>query len=124
MDALEAARERTPDYEHHQGYVLIALQNAFYQVLHAPTFADGVVATVMGGGDTDTNAAIAGALLGAIHGVDAIPAQWRAAVLACRPRRGAPGVGRPRPEALWPVDALELAQQLLDTGRQAAAAPN
>ena len=30
--------------------------------------------TVMAGGDTDTNAAIAGALLGAVHGRDAIPA--------------------------------------------------
>lgn len=30
----------------------------------------------MRGGDTDTNAAICGALLGAVYGRDAIPAQW------------------------------------------------
>ncbi len=30
------------------------------------------------GGDTDTNAAVAGALLGAAHGVDAIPPTWLA----------------------------------------------
>jgi cyclic 2,3-diphosphoglycerate synthetase len=75
---------------------------------------------LMGGGDTDTNAAIAGALLGAIHGLAAIPAQWRDAVLTCRPRRGALGVQQPRPEALWPGDALELAEQLLAAGRRAA----
>ena len=28
------------------------------------------------GGDTDTNAAVAGALLGAAHGAAAIPADW------------------------------------------------
>ena len=28
------------------------------------------------GGDTDTNAAVAGALLGALHGVGAIPPDW------------------------------------------------
>ena len=32
------------------------------------------------GGDTDTNAAVAGALLGAAHGVDAIPVSWLGAL--------------------------------------------
>ena len=44
--------------------MLVALQNAFRVALHTTNFEDGVVATVMRGGDTDTNAAIAGALLG------------------------------------------------------------
>ncbi len=35
---------------------------------------------VLLGGDTDTNAAIAGALLGAVHGRDAIPSTWRRAL--------------------------------------------
>ena len=30
-----------------------------------------------GGGDTDTVAAIAGALLGAAYGASAVPAEWR-----------------------------------------------
>ena len=47
-----------------QGFVLIALQNAFFELLHAPDLQTGVVNTVRRGGDTDTNAAIAGALLG------------------------------------------------------------
>lgn len=125
--ALRAARGTSPDYETNQGHVLIALQNAFYQVLHAPTVEEGVVATVMGGGDTDTNAAIAGALLGALHGVQAIPDQWRQTVLTCRPREGVVGVHRPRPRTYWPVDALLLAELLLAAGarrRDESASPS
>jgi len=114
--ALRAARATAPDYETNQGHVLIALQNAFYQALHAPTVEEGVVATVMGGGDTDTNAAIAGALLGALHGGRAIPDQWRRMVLTCRPQRGIAEVQRPRPQVYWPIDALLLAEQLLAAG--------
>jgi ADP-ribosylglycohydrolase len=117
--ALAAAKTARPNYEQSIGHVPIALQNAFYQALHAPSFEVGVVDTVMQGGDTDTNAAIAGALLGAIHGAAAVPDQWRAALLACRPAQGAPGVHRPRPAMYWPVDALDLAAQLLAVGRRA-----
>ena len=115
---LADARTRLPDYGHSQGHVLVALQNAFYQVLHAPSFEEGVVATVMSGGDTDTNAAIAGALLGALYGVDAVPAQWREAVLSCRPDANTSDAQRPRPELYWPVDVLDLADHLLDVGAQ------
>ena len=45
-----------------------------------------------------------------------IPAQWRNAVLACRPEAGRPGVLRPRPREYWPVDVLELAERLLVLG--------
>jgi len=111
VEILElAAREIPANFSHHQGWVRIALQNAFYRLLHATSLEEGVVDTVMCGGDTDTNAAIAGALLGAVHGRDEVPAQWRTAVLTCRPL---PGTWRPRPKALWPVDALVLAERLL-----------
>jgi ADP-ribosyl-[dinitrogen reductase] hydrolase len=39
-------------------------------------FEDGLRSVVGLGGDTDTNAAVAGALLGALHGVEAIPPDW------------------------------------------------
>lgn len=119
--ALEAAAHAAPAYERNQGHALIALQNAFYQALHAPSVEEGIVATVMGGGDTDTNAAIAGALLGAIHGARALPSQWRGAVLTCRPLHGTPGVDQPRPQGFWPVDALCLAERLAATGARDAA---
>ncbi|MGI8967693.1 MAG: ADP-ribosylglycohydrolase family protein [Chloroflexota bacterium] len=110
---LEAACDSRPDYERLAGWVLVALQNAFFQALHAKSFEEGLVDTVMGGGDTDTNAAIAGALLGGICGVGAIPPQWSEAVLTCRPELGAPGVHQPRPKAFWSIDALNLAEQLV-----------
>jgi ADP-ribosylglycohydrolase len=111
MDAIHGAAEAPPsDYVQQQGWVLIAFRNALWQLLNAPSFEAGVVDTVMRGGDTDTNAAICGALLGAVYGLDAIPCQWVERVLNCRPKAGHPGVNRPRPECFWPVDALELAE--------------
>jgi ADP-ribosylglycohydrolase len=105
-----------PDYIHQQGWVLIAFQNALWQLLHAPSLEEGVVDTVMRGGDTDTNAAIAGALLGAVNGRDAIPAQWRDKLLNCRPEAGRPDVRHPRPACFWPVDALDIAKHLVGAG--------
>jgi ADP-ribosylglycohydrolase/fructose-1,6-bisphosphatase/inositol monophosphatase family enzyme len=114
--ALESARHAPPaDYSGQMGWVLIALQNAFWQLLHAPSLEKGVVDTVMRGGDTDTNAAIAGALLGAVHGRSAVPSRWVHALLSCRPLQEAP-TKNPQPVAFWPVDALELAEALLTAG--------
>ena len=101
------------------GWVLIALQNAFYQLLHAPNLEEGIVDTVMRGGDTDTNGAIAGALLGAVHGRQRIPARWVNALLNCRPTASS-GTKHPRRDEYWPVDALELAEALLRAGLQSA----
>ena len=116
-----------------QGFVLIALGNAFHELLHAESLESGLVATVRRGGDTDTNTAIAGALLGAVHGREAVPPQWRQMVLSCRPLRSPatdPFLGgpdepraavRPRPMVYWPVDTMELAERLLVRGVREAA---
>ena len=113
-ESLELAKTAAPDdFLSQQGWVLIAFQNAFYRLLQAESLKEGVIQTVRAGGDTDTNAAITGALLGAVYGRDAVPLQWRQSVLSCRPLAGLPGVYRPRPAQFWPVDALELAECLL-----------
>jgi ADP-ribosyl-[dinitrogen reductase] hydrolase len=112
--ALERARRGPPeDFMSKQGWVLIALQNAFYRLLHCESFEQGVVETVAAGGDTDTNAAIAGALLGAVHGREGVARAWRRAVMGCRPIAGGGAVKQPRPEPFWPVDAMELAERLV-----------
>jgi len=121
MRVAESVREATrgaatsppSDYLDRQGWVLTAFRNALWQLLHAESLEVGVVDTVMRGGDTDTNAAICGALLGAVHGRAAVPARWVATLLACRPAVGRAGVHQPRPERFWPVDALTLAARLL-----------
>jgi ADP-ribosylglycohydrolase len=111
--AIEAgARGELPAfYETNIGWVLIALQNAFFHLAKS-SFEDALIDTVGRGGDTDTNAAIAGALLGACHGREAVPARWVLPVLACRPHDEA-GALRPRPMAYWPDDVLEVAEALL-----------
>ena len=114
LEAIRAAADAPPaDFTRLQGWVLIAFRNALWQLLHAESLERGVIDTVMRGGDTDTNAAIAGALLGAVYGRDGIPRQWEERLLNCRPEAGQPGVRRPRPEVFWPVDALELAGALI-----------
>jgi ADP-ribosylglycohydrolase len=109
----EAANRPPDDYVKSQGWALIAFQNAFWQLLHSPNYEEALVDTVGHGGDTDTNAAIAGALLGAVHGLEAIPKRWVVTVLNCRPEKGLEGVYNPRPEIFWPKDALPLAAELL-----------
>lgn len=114
LKTIEMASEAPPDdYIHQQGWVLIAFQNALWQLVNAESLEAAVVDTVMRGGDTDTNAAITGALLGAVYGLDAIPQQWKEKVLTCRPEAGKTNIHRPRPKILWPVDALELASKLI-----------
>ncbi len=107
---LDAVAAPPADFERQSGWVRTALQNAFHRAVTAPSLEEGLVDTVMAGGDTDTNGAITGALLGAVHGREAVPAAWRSAVLGAR---ALPGTPRPRPQCLWPVDSDDLAERLL-----------
>jgi len=118
VKALESAATAPPEEMDQKkvGWVLLALQNAFYRLLHSGSFEEGVVETVGCGGDTDTNAAICGALLGSVYGRDAIPARWRQRVLTCRPLNDV-GAAHPRSADFWPVDVYELAESLLLAGR-------
>jgi ADP-ribosylglycohydrolase len=117
LEAVVAGKDGPPDdYQTQQGWVLVALQNAFFQLLHASSLEDAVVSTVQAGGDTDTSAAISGALVGAVDGRPAVPAQWQRMVLSCRPLIGQPGIKQPRPAVYWPTDALVLAERLVAMG--------
>ena len=118
LDAVVGASIAPPDNygPPTAGWVLVALRNALWQLLNGVNLEEALVDTVMRGGDADTNAAICGALLGAVEGRKAIPAQWSECLRNCRPAEGIPGVHHPRPERFWPVDAPELAETLLRTG--------
>jgi len=63
------------------GYVRVAFRLAFWQLVHAASYEAGLIDTVNRGADADTNGAIVGALLGAYHGLDAIPVRWRETVV-------------------------------------------
>lgn len=58
------------------GYVLASLKLAVAAVLDARSFEDVLADVVRIGGDTDTNGAIAGGLLGARDGIENIPERW------------------------------------------------
>lgn len=115
VDAIHlSAFAPPPTYTEKSGWVLTAFHNALWQVQHARSIEEGIAGSVMMGGDTDTNAAIAGALVGARFGLENFPRQWVDCILCCRPRKGEPRVRRPRPRDYWPADVLELAADLLD----------
>jgi ADP-ribosylglycohydrolase len=107
-----AAGVAPEDFQHHMGWVLIALQNAFYHLAAGTGVQPALIATVGQGGDTDTNASIAGALLGAADGRSSLPMRWIMPVLTCRPDP-ALHPARPRPDDYWPDDILDLTEALL-----------
>jgi ADP-ribosylglycohydrolase len=92
------------------------LQTAFHELLYADSLANGVMGVAEMGGEAGTNAAVTGALLGAVHGYHAIPPTWVRKAVTSRPVPGLDGVTRPRPRSLWCVDALVLAEQLFAMG--------
>jgi len=59
-----------------QGFVMAGGLSALFIALTSTDYADGVKKAVMLGKDTDTMAAIVGAVLGARHGEEGIPGKW------------------------------------------------
>jgi ADP-ribosyl-[dinitrogen reductase] hydrolase len=72
------ARGRTANLEHLPtgGYVLDTLTAATWAILQPATLEDLLIAIVNRGDDADTTAAVAGGLLGARDGADAVPPRW------------------------------------------------
>ncbi len=60
----------------HMGYTLITLSVALWAYWHTTSFVDGLLAVVNAGGDADTNAAVACAILGAKYGYSSIPTEY------------------------------------------------
>ena len=59
------------------GYVVDTLEAALWCLLTTDNYRDCVLKAVNLGGDTDTIAAVAGGLAGALYGYDGIPEEWR-----------------------------------------------
>ena len=68
---------------HCPGRPLLAMSAGLRAAVTPPGFEDALVAMVSAGGDADTNAAVAGAVLGARYGASAIPQRWQ----NCIPQR-------------------------------------
>jgi ADP-ribosyl-[dinitrogen reductase] hydrolase len=75
-----AAKHRRLGFATYRGLSSAYIVDTMNTVLHfyfgSESFADCLVRTVNVGGDADTTGALAGALAGAEHGVNAIPPQW------------------------------------------------
>ncbi|MEV1173873.1 ADP-ribosylglycohydrolase family protein [Nonomuraea sp. NPDC049784] len=89
----------------------VALAFGLFAV-HQGDFARVVLAGVNIGRDSDTIAAIAGAMAGALHGAQAIPERWRAQVTRVSGRCITATAG---------TDLVELADQLHEAGRRTSA---
>lgn len=84
----EAESNRPEAFAQSNGWVVAALQAAWSSIVHTGFRGDSdpmhvrhtLEAAVRAGGDTDTVAAIAGALVGAAYGVSAIPLEWQRAI--------------------------------------------
>jgi ADP-ribosyl-[dinitrogen reductase] hydrolase len=70
------AGKRRPIDGPDQGFALFTAGVGLQAVAEALGFEEGLRSVVGLGGDTDTNAAVAGALLGALHGRAGIPSDW------------------------------------------------
>jgi ADP-ribosylglycohydrolase/8-oxo-dGTP pyrophosphatase MutT (NUDIX family) len=85
------------------GYVIHCLEASLWCALRAKSYAEGVLAAVNLGDDTDTTGAVTGGLLGLQYGLAGIPAEWqnqlvrRADILAlCSRLQAAADANRPR----------------------------
>ncbi|WP_354002972.1 ADP-ribosylglycohydrolase family protein [Microbacterium elymi] len=65
------------DFNKANGWVVRAFQGALAAVAGSQSLPDAVQRAVRGGNDTDTVAAIAGSLAGAVYGGTAVPLSWK-----------------------------------------------
>jgi ADP-ribosyl-[dinitrogen reductase] hydrolase len=115
---LDEAEASPPSaFTAHNGWVVVALQAALSAIVHTPIPAEDPAAEVFRadhlrlaletavriGHDTDTVAAIAGALLGAVYGASAVSSRWRLAL------HGWP--------SLSTRGLVQLADKIIDHGR-------
>jgi ADP-ribosyl-[dinitrogen reductase] hydrolase len=74
-------REALPVVGPEAGYVVHCVEIALWCAYHERTLERGLVWLANAGGDTDTNGAVAGALMGARDGEAAIPDRWLAEIV-------------------------------------------
>ncbi len=73
---LDEGLEEDETQVHASSYTLKAMGVGLWVMMHAPSFRDGLLEIIHEGGDAHNNGAMAGAVLGAKFGYEAIPADW------------------------------------------------
>jgi ADP-ribosyl-[dinitrogen reductase] hydrolase len=79
----DAENQVTTPAHPQSGFVKIAFIYTFQHLLSGADYLKALQATLLRGGDTDTNACIVGGLVGAAYGAEAIPEAMRNVVLTC-----------------------------------------
>jgi len=90
-----AERNEDVGYAPSIGFVKYGFVHAFRHLKNKTSYINAIFETLIGGGDTDTNACIVGGLVGAYNGEEGIPGPMKEAILQCDTQKG-----RPRPEFL------------------------
>lgn len=76
IDEALASGAHPRDFREANGWVVRAFQGALAAIAGATSLPDAIERAIRGGGDTDTVAAIAGSLAGAVWGGSAVPRAW------------------------------------------------
>ena len=98
-----------PGYYPQAGFVRYGFTHAFRHLAKGTDYLDAIQETLLGGGDTDTNACIVGGLIGALHTDSGIPEHMKNALLECDTQKG-----NPRPDWLTTRNLQDIAASLLD----------
>lgn len=77
IDRATAAGIHPRDFREHNGRVVVAFLGAAAAITGTTDYRSAITRAIQGGGDTDTVAAITGALAGALHGASGIPLSWQ-----------------------------------------------
>lgn len=77
IDEAVAPGMHPRDFADGNGWVVRAFQGALAAVAGATSLVDALARAVRGGHDTDTVAAIAGSLAGAVYGGSGVPPEWQ-----------------------------------------------
>lgn len=101
------------------GWAKIGFTHAFRQLLSGQSYVDSISQTLALGGDTDTNAAIVGGLVGAAVGFEALPADYVQKVTTYQYETMG---GRSRPEFLDQTVVVQQVEELLQLAPAATTA--
>lgn len=98
------------------GHVKYGFILAFHFLSIRASYEDGIRHTLLKGGDTDTNAAIVGAMLGALHGYDGIPSSMKEPMLMFDPSTHDPSdtlLGYRRPSLYCASNAVQYLKDMM-----------
>jgi ADP-ribosylglycohydrolase len=91
------------------GWAKIGFTHAFGHLVRGSGYAEALRETLALGGDTDTNAAIVGGLVGAVSGIEGLPSEYVEKVTGYT---YAAKKGRRRPDFLNQTEVLQQLEQL------------